>query len=221
MSRNFISNAATAILVICALSVTGLVVRRELFSAPRSALLRIDQVSGWRDYAASGHAMGPANAPDTVIEFADFECPACRLLNRDLDSLSKLGSNEFRLIYRHFPLRIHRFALPAVRVSECAGREGRFTEMHDALFQFSDSLGLASWGWFANRAGIADSARFLECVRSTDSIPQLASDTLAGNRLGVIGTPTVIVNGLRFSGAPPLDTLQAILRRAHLKSSSK
>lgn len=205
----------TAVLVCCALVLVVVVARREFWPHTVSARrLEVREQKDWREYATDGHSMGSSAARVTVVEFADFECPACRMLATELNSIRARDSSATHVIYRHFPLSIHRFAIPAARASECASAQGAFEEMHNVLFLYSDSLGLAPWSWFAAKAHVPDTVGFAMCVRQSGPIAALARDTLAGRRLQISGTPTVIINGLRFTGTPPIDTLRAIIERA-------
>jgi protein-disulfide isomerase len=209
-----LTNVTNALLVVCALVLTTLLVRRELFAPPsRQPSLGPSIQKDWQKYASSGHIMGRPDAPVTIVEFADFECPYCRQFGRDVDSLHSLGKN-FKVVYRHFPLGIHRFALAAVRASECAADQGRFDTMHRALYTFSDSLGLAPWAWFARTAGVTDSAKFADCVSSHAPLAALARDTAAGNRLSITGTPVLLIGQLRTRGLPNFDSLAAYIDRA-------
>lgn len=201
-------------MVACALVVTALLVRRELFERPAALpAIGIQPFPSWRQYAQDGYKLGPSNAPVTLVEFADFECPACAALHREIDSLTKVKPGVVRVVYRHYPLRIHRFAIPAARASDCAGRQGRFTEIHDLLFENQDSLGLAPWSWFAARAGVPDTSAFVACFRSNQPDTVLKRDTTTGARLAIAATPMVLVGGVRFYGAIPFDTLRALVER--------
>lgn len=204
---------ANAILVTCALIVTGMLVRREMQPLSTVGAAATTRQNDWRSYAASGHTMGPADAPVTIVEFADFECPYCREFRRDADSLRALGKS-FKVIYRHFPLRSHRFALPAVRASECADAQGRFDSMSQTLYKYADSLGVVPWEWFARKAGVTDSAQFVHCIASHTPIAALGRDTLAGHRLNVTGTPVLLIGSLRTRGVPSFDSLAAYIDRA-------
>jgi hypothetical protein len=121
--------AITATLVVCALVMTGLVLRRELL-APTAAPARIEQkplfIKDWRAHFAQGIRMGSADAPVQLMEFADFECPYCASLHKDLKALQVRYPTQVALTFVHFPLPGHRFALLAARVAECAGDQGRF-----------------------------------------------------------------------------------------------
>lgn len=218
MSGSHLSNLLTGVLTVCALLMTAVVVRREFgVSARTTPGVTATNQPDWRVFAAEGHVIGNPAAPVTIVEFADFECPYCRRFSEQVDSI-RLRGRDFRLVYRHFPLRNHRFAIPAARASECAAEQLRFTDMHSQLYANADSLGLVSWWWYAKRAGVGDSVAFHRCTQSSRRLAALNRDTIAGNRLGVRGTPTILINDLRLDGVPPLDTLLALIDRAQQQS---
>jgi NhaA family Na+:H+ antiporter len=215
MSADRLTSLATGVLACCAVAVTAVLVRHEFAPPVRTnsgAAVPVAQPD-WAQYATAGHSPGPLDAKVTIVEFGDFECPYCRRFSVLADSLRWRGKS-FRVVYRHFPLTSHRFALPAVRVSECASQQGKFDEMYAALYSHPDSLGLAPWSWFGHQAHIPDSVRFATCVRDTKPIAGLARDTVDGNRLGVTGTPTLLIGNLRVSGVPSFDSLSAYIDRA-------
>ena len=217
MKKELLANAAVTVLAACALVVTGLVVRRELFSQDPAVGVRareITQVANWRDYAAAGHVMGSPAAPVTVVVFSDFQCPACRMLADSLRVLRRNHPGEVRVVYRHFPLQGHRFALAAARASECAAAQGRFEAFHDALFGRQQAIGEVPWGDFAKGAGVPDLARFDACVNETGDLPTVARDQAMGDKLGVNSTPTLLVNAARIEGARPLALLEKYTERA-------
>jgi protein-disulfide isomerase len=222
MKKELLSNVVAGVLVLCALLVTGLVVRRELF--PRAALAVRDggePVPGWEEYARGGKAMGPLHAPLTLVEFSDFQCPACRVLSTSLKEIREKHPDDVRVVYRHFPLKSHGAAVPAALASECAAAQGRFEPFHDALFSKQDSVGILPWTRFAQEAGVPDAAAFERCVAgSTTAAAALNADTMAGHKLQVRGTPTLLVNGKRYNGAPPTHALEQIVRE-ELRSARK
>lgn len=211
MKKDLILNLATGILVVCALVITGLTVRRELFSAPSPP--RVRPVAEWRQYAAEGQRMGPANAPVVITEFSDFQCPYCRILADRLKELRGRYPGQVAVVYRHFPLPIHEHAVEAARASECAAAQGRFEAYHDALYADQDEIGKVPWTHFAAAAQVPDTATFARCAAATSPLPVLARDREAGDRLEVKGTPTFLLNSLRMQGVPPADTLDAFVRR--------
>lgn len=213
--RKLMRALATGVLTLCAVVVTGLVIRKELFQPADAATPpQPTRVANWRVYKQGGHRSGPEHAPVTMVVFSDFQCPACRLLATHAKALQKEFPQQLAIIHRHSPLSNHPFAVDAARASECAGEQGRFTAFHDALFVEQSAIGLAPWTRFAVDAGVPDIPAFERCTASAAPSPTLHGDTLAARELNVSGTPTLLINGLRFTGTPPLDTLRAWVVRA-------
>jgi protein-disulfide isomerase len=204
-----------ATLVMCALVTTGLVVRREFF-APAPPPVKSEQrpvfIKDWGSKLATGVRMGPEQAPVQLLEFADFECPFCATMHKDLKTLRERYPTQVALTYVHFPLSMHRFAEPAARVVECAGEQGRFEAMYDHLFDEQDSFGLKPWSEYATEASVSDSATFEACIKSTDPIPRVAEGKALGNQLDVQGTPTVVINGWKLGRPPTLDELAHMVK---------
>lgn len=202
----------------CALVSTALSVRRELFSAAGvgasapAAEIRIDD---WAQYTRGGHRRGPVAAPVTIVEFADFECPACQQFARNAlpAALQKYGQ-QVSHIFRHWPLPQHRFAYPAARAAVCASRQGKFTEFHDAIYAAPDSLGFIAFSELALRAGVADTTAFNLCNSQQGTVPEIESDIIAAKNVGANGTPTILVNGLLIRGAPDSLSLFKVIDEA-------
>jgi hypothetical protein len=148
-------------LVIAALVVAVMLVRREFtdVDTPTNALtLTPLDTSEWRDLSDGPTSFGRPHAAVTIVEFGDFECPACRsFATTTLARIRSEYPTQVRLVYRHRPLAQHRFAVQAASASECARVAGRFEVMHDLLFATQDSLGLLPWGNLGLRAGLSDS----------------------------------------------------------------
>ncbi|HEX6750407.1 MAG TPA: DsbA family protein [Longimicrobium sp.] len=201
-------NLAVAVLVVCAVVTTGLVARRELRPTPSGANAAAPRsIREWRDYAAHGHRRGAAGAPVTIVMFSDFQCPFCRATAGALDSLRGRYGSQLAVVYRHYPLPNHPFALAAARASECAAAQGGFWPFHDALFARQDSIGVAAWSRYAAAARLPDTAAFARCVETPARRADFAADIGAGERLGIRGTPMLLVNGRLFQGALPLPAL--------------
>lgn len=206
------TNLANAAVGACCLVIAGLAIRREfwppLTRVPSS--VSAHYVDNWHALRDSSSRIGPAAAPIELIEFVDFECPFCRQLASRLDSLLKKRPSDFSLTLRHFPIQSHKFARSAAMALECAKRERRVGAMYSSLMAGPDSLGLKSYSGFARDAGMSDSAAFEECIESSTAAGQVAADVALGERLGVSGTPTVIVNGWLLSRPPSNAELEAI-----------
>jgi len=140
---------------------------------------------------------GPADAPLTVIEFADYQCPYCARAREPLDEALKKFEGDARLIYKHFPLPGHRMALPAAKAAWAAMQQDKFWEMHIELFESNSSV--KDIGARAAAMGM-DQDTFLRDYMSAEAAKAVDDDMLAGAKLGVTGTPVFYVNGHRYVG---------------------
>jgi protein-disulfide isomerase len=201
---------SSAVITVCALLVTGLFVRRQLFVSARvEAQPRTPTyVENWAELVRTGSRIGPEAAAVQIVEFGDFQCPFCKRFHESMLAVMSERPGVASLVYRHFPLSYHAHALPAARAGECAGEQGRFEAMAGALFAAQDSIGLTPWVVFAGRAGVGDTLRFKACFEGDTSSDRLAADREAAGRLGIGVTPTVFINGWRLPVPPGLDTLR-------------
>jgi protein-disulfide isomerase len=159
-------------------------------------------VREWRQVAEGGKRYGPDGASVTITEFSDFQCPYCRRFSDVLKQVKEKYPSEVNFSFRHFPLdRIHPHARAAAIAAECSARAGAFERMHDLLFQRQDSLGKLPWQTLAARAGIADTSSFAQCMADESTAALVRTDFDLGRKLGVKGTPTVMVNEWRIVGA--------------------
>lgn len=214
MARKVLANIATACLAVAA-SASSFVVIRGALSGPSQAKVipRASIQKDWRIYAQSGSILGDSAARVTIVEFSDFQCPYCQRLPGYLDSLRTLG-RSVRVVYRHFPAPSHQHAVAAVRASECSSEQAHFRQMHEALTKYADSIGKVDWVWFARVAKMPNIQTFAACNNRSGPILALGRDTVAGLKLGVRGTPTILINDQRYNGLPPFDSLVAYVDRA-------
>lgn len=219
--NKFFANAATAVLVCCALTVTGLAVRREIGAAPPAPAAynpQVRNVGDWRSYV-DGSRMGPADAPVTIVEFSDFQCPYCGTMAGRLRAIREANPGKVTLVYRHFPLEYHPFAGPAAHASICAERQGRFEAYHDAVFAQQDSLHGEVWPELAQVAKIPDLQLFGECMKESEPAQRIERDLAAARKLGVTSTPSILVNGVLVTGND-LGAIEEYVARA-LKTSRR
>jgi protein-disulfide isomerase len=155
-------------------------------------------------------AKGPGDAPVTIVEFSDFECPYCSRVNPALQQVMERYSGRVRLVFRQFPLNIHANAQKAAEASLCAQEQGKFWEMHDVMFKEQRSLGADQLKEKAARLGL-DAAAFNECLDSSQFAEAVAADLEAGGRLGVTGTPALFINGRFLSGAQPFNEIAKVI----------
>jgi protein-disulfide isomerase/uncharacterized membrane protein len=166
-----------------------------------------------------GHAVGDAAAPVTIVEFSDFECAYCARNHVILKQLLERRPDLVRVVYRHFPLdalcnealdkSVHARACRAAEAAECAGLQGRFQEMADAMF--ADQRRLFEANLFAIANGLdLDEEVFRRCMEEHATRDAVLADSRAGNRLDLRSTPTLFINGRRVEG-----TLEDLDRYEH------
>ncbi len=160
---------------------------------------------------------GDANAPITIIEFADYECPYCE---RALPALTRIldeYKGQVRLVFRDFPLSFHQRAVPASVAANCAGEQDKYWEMHDILMTNQKKLEDAHLAGYAKDIGL-DMAKFTECQGKESHVAEIMADMAEAQAAGVSGTPAFFVNGVLLSGAQPYEAFKSAVdaELAHL-----
>jgi protein-disulfide isomerase len=164
------------------------------------------------------HAKGPANAPLTLLEYGDYECPYCGLAHSIVKLIQEHFGRRLRFVFRHFPLsQAHPNAESAAQTAEFAGAHGKFWEMHDGLYENQDRLGLPLYFALAGVLGLSESGLRQALIEETYA-PKVRADFLSGVRSGVNGTPCFFINGVRHDGTYAFEDLGAAIEltlRAH------
>lgn len=155
---------------------------------------------------------GPANAPITIIEFSDFECPFCKRGASTMDQILKKYPNEVKLSFKHLPLPMHNNAKPASKASWAAGQQGKFWEFHDALFENQQKLSEEFYVKTAENLKL-DVEKFKKDMNSPEAEKQIQEDMELANKHGIQGTPGFFVNGVAVKGAYPLEYFKKIIDR--------
>ncbi|MGH3380030.1 MAG: Na+/H+ antiporter NhaA, partial [Actinoallomurus sp.] len=163
------------------------------------------------------HIRGSGEAPVTVVEYGDFECPFCGQAEPVVREL--LGDfGDVRYVWRHLPLHdVHPAAQLAAEASEAAAEQGMFWEMHDLLFERQDQLRVRDLIRHADELGL-DLERFRADLQRHAGAPRVAEDLDSADVSGVTGTPTFFINGRRHHGAYDIDTLSAAVRAARARA---
>ena len=215
--RKLLIDTTTVIAALCALSLTILVARREILgTAPRTSAGSREPVviEGWDSIRAGGHHFGSPTAAVTVVEFGDFECPACKRFAPAMRAVLTAYPDDVKFVYRHWPLPYHRFARPAARAFECATAQSIVEPLYYLLYEKQDSLGLISFTELATRAGVSNIAAFEACNASSTSTPAVDVDMALALRLPLHGTPAIIVNGLYLNAVPDSARLDKVVQQA-------
>jgi protein-disulfide isomerase len=156
-------------------------------------------------------SLGPANAPITLVEFADFQCPFCREWQQQTyQPLLAAYPGKIRVVYRDFPLTsIHPNAEPAAEAAQCANEQGAFWPYHDKLFS-SENLSNDVYKQYAQELNL-DMTKFEDCVTTHKFQQAIQTDSDFAVNLGVNSTPTFFINGLAVVGAQPLSVFQQVI----------
>jgi protein-disulfide isomerase len=157
---------------------------------------------------------GSADAPITIVEFSDFECPYCRSWHTDVyPRLMDEYGDQIRFVYRDFPLEsIHVNAKPAAEAANCANEQGVYWEYHEKLFSMELGLSSEAYQDYASQLDM-DVDAFQECLDSDRYVEEVQSDFDFAANLGVRSTPTFFINGIAVVGAQPYEVFQQVIEK--------
>ncbi|KXK12222.1 MAG: Disulfide bond formation protein D precursor [Microgenomates bacterium OLB23] len=159
---------------------------------------------------------GSASASATLVEYSDFQCPACKAYAPLVEAFADKNKDKVRLVYRHFPLQQHKNALPASLFAEAAGMQGKFFEMHDKLFE-----GQSEWDKVSDPEKVfikyAEELKLDIAKLKADAASQKAKDSVnqdmaSGNSAGVQATPTFFMNGKKIVSPQSLEDFEKLLQ---------
>jgi Na+/H+ antiporter NhaA len=160
------------------------------------------------------HVQGPQDAPVTLVEYGDYECPYCGRAAPVIRELLERFDGRLRFVFRHLPLSdVHPNAALAAQAAEAAGAQGRFWEMHHLIFDRQDALQLADLVRYATELGL-DAGTFEEELRSGKHAARVGQDVNSAGEAGVAGTPSFFINEVRYRGAYDLESLAEALSQA-------
>jgi protein-disulfide isomerase len=163
---------------------------------------------------ADDHAQGPANAPVTLVEYGDYECPHCGRAYPIVKAIQQRLGDRLRFVFRNMPLRnAHPHAELAAEAAEAAAVQGAFWPMHDLLFEHQRQLGLETVVALAQRLDL-DVDAFQRALADGTFKARVEHDFMSGVRSGVNGTPTFFINGTRYDDSWDEETLTRALQHA-------
>ncbi len=158
----------------------------------------------------NGPSRGPANAPVTIVEFSDYQCPYCARAYGTLNQLRTKYPTQVRVVFRDFPLPIHREAPKAAEAAHCAADQGKFWEMHDVLFENPSDLTEPALKKHAKTLALNEAA-FGTCLSSGKHAARWQKDVEVGKEYGVMATPAFFVNGRFINGALPFEAFVEVI----------
>ncbi len=167
-------------------------------------------------------AIGPKDAPVTIIEFSDYQCPFCRRWAEQVEKqIRQTYGDKVRLVYRDFPLTsLHPQALPAAEAANCAGEQGKYWDYHDKLFQQAHGLSTQAYQTYAQELGL-DMEKFNACLKDHKYRDEIVADAQYAQKLGVRSTPTFFINGIPVVGAQPFSVFQSVIDDELAKAGGK
>jgi protein-disulfide isomerase len=159
---------------------------------------------------AGDPVLGPQNARVTVVEFSDFQCPYCAVAVIKLNAVLKAYPNDVKLVFKQYPLEMHSQAALAAEAALAAQRQGKFWQLHDAMYADRTHLSRQNILAMAGKIGL-DVKRFEEDWDSPAIRQALAKEQKEGDAIGVSGTPTIFIDGKRYEGDLALDAIGPII----------
>ena len=170
------------------------------------------QVTRYSIEEGNNPSIGPADAPITIIEFSDYQCPYCQKWQSQVyQKLLDSYPTQVRLVYRDYPLiSIHPEAVPAASAADCANEQGAYWKYHDKLFSYEFDLGKETYLKYAEKLKL-DMTRFSECLESDRFKDEVMTDYQYASDLGVRSTPTFFINGIYLVGAQPFETFKKLI----------
>jgi Na+/H+ antiporter NhaA len=164
------------------------------------------------------HIRGGEDAPVTLVEYGDYECPYCGQAEVAIRELLADFGDDLRYVWRHLPLNdVHSHAQLAAEAAEAAGAQGAFWPMHDLLLAHQDALRVPDLHGYAGELGL-DTDRFWDDIRHHEHLGRIEDDVASADAGGVAGTPSFFINGRRYEGAYDVATLTAVVRAARARS---
>ncbi|MBR9677339.1 DsbA family protein [Candidatus Woesearchaeota archaeon] len=169
------------------------------------------------DVSADDDAVkGLSNAPVTIIEFSDYQCPFCaRFAEQTLSQIEQkyINTGKVKLVYRDFPLSFHANAQKAAEAAECAGDQDKYFEYHDVLFEKQSewsNIGVSKFKEYAADLNL-DQTEFDTCLDTSKHASEVQKDFADGQKAGVTGTPAFFINGVKVVGAQPYTVFEQII----------
>ena len=202
-------NILTGILVICVVIVTFLFLRKE-FAGKTEISYKV--VDNWEELIPADEREKGSISKAYLIEFFDYECPYCNVVDTVLDSIQSKYDAKIKIVRYHFPLNMHPSAYKAAIAAECARDQGMFESYHKELMKNQYRLSSIDFNDIAILIGIKDLNKFQMCIDNEEPAGVISRNVQLAKRIGVNGTPTLIINNKMISGVIEVDEIDRIIK---------
>lgn len=203
-------NIFSGILVVCALIVTILFLRKEFSSNNKE--IKFSIVDNWKELVPKNEKNNGKYSKVYIVEFFDYECPYCSVLDATLDTIQLKYGDKIKIIRYHFPLNIHPLAYKAAIAAECANNQEMFDAYHKELMANQYRLNSINFTDIARLIGIKDIAKFQKCVNEEKTADLISHNVKLAKKFNVNGTPTLIINNKMISGASNTEEIEKIIK---------
>ncbi len=203
----------SAIIIVFIIVSTAIIV--GLFSASDSGLDNLnlaEKLKKQKKYEVSeeqNYSLGSGNPQITIVEFADFSCPACKSIYPKLRKIIFDRAKDVKIIFKDFPV-VSENSLPLALFGRCAGEQGLFWLMHDQLFANQGEINNEKLNQIVKQIGLEED-KFNNCVKNEKYLNGIKKDFVLGEKLEISGTPTLFINGYKLTGDIPEETLNKII----------
>ena len=203
-----------AVLVSLAIGLSAVLFTRLVRSDESSVTRR--KLDGWEEDLRHQRRIGAKEAKFTLVVWTDYQCPACRRFEQEVDTLRAVLGDSIAVVYRYFPLPPHRQAQTDAVIAECARRQGRFESVHSLLIQtdIQDSTHLKTQD-LGRRANVPNLADFEVCVQEQQTASIVEADVQRGTAIRIRGTPSLQIGKYISTGGQFADSLLPQLRAAY------
>lgn len=216
-TKDKLSLGFSGVLVLCALFVVGLIIKRQFFSRHRRPQKRY--IANWQNLSFTGQRSGPAHAPVQIVEFFDYQCPFCRQAQPAVKQIRHEYPQKVAVIHEDDPLPMHQHAFGAAVAAECARRQHNFMAYHDSLFARQKKLGPERYyERLAVQINISDTSAFRQCLDQQKTAATVQAGKKMAKRLNVSGIPAFLINGTLVTGVLPKRQLEQYVKHALAKA---
>jgi protein-disulfide isomerase len=232
--KSSISNGANKYLIPVAIVIAGIIIAGAVIVAPRISLKDVNKpAAGLKEAVPEGSSgnseeeikadvfiegeplLGDPNAPVTIIEFSDFQCPFCAEFDASTFPQIKkeyVDTGKAKVVFKNFPLSFHQFSQSAAEAGECAQEQGKFWEYKETLFENQENLSVENLKKYAKDLGL-DAQKFDSCLDSEKFKSEVENDFNEGVAAGIMGTPSFIVGSETLVGAQPFSEFQKAIEQ--------